>query len=263
VLTDEPGITGRTALVTGAARGIGAAVVRALAERGARVAALDVARDQLNRMVEQLSAEDHVAVPYQVDLRDSRAVDQVVSRVEAEVGPIDIAVNVAGVLRMNPVVDLTDEDWNEVFAVNSDGVFHVSRAVARRMVARRSGTIVAVGSNAAGVARMHMSAYAASKAATLAFIKCLGLELAGHGIRCNLVAPGSTDTDMQRALWTDEHGAQAVIEGSPETFRTGIPLGRLATPCDVAEAVVFLVSDRARHITMQDLYVDGGAALRI
>jgi 2,3-dihydro-2,3-dihydroxybenzoate dehydrogenase len=262
-VTYEAGITGRTALVTGAARGIGAAVALALAERGARVAALDVAGDRLREMVGGLAAGGLCAVAYEVDLRDSRAVENVVARVEEEVGPIGIAVNVAGVLRMNPVVDLSDDDWNAVFAVNSLGVFHVSRAVARRMVRRRSGVIVAVGSNAAGVARMHMSAYAASKAATLAFIKCLGLELAAHGIRCNVVAPGSTDTDMQRALWSDEHGARSVIEGSLETFRTGIPLGRLASPADVADAVVFLASDRARHITMQDLSVDGGAALRI
>jgi 2,3-dihydro-2,3-dihydroxybenzoate dehydrogenase len=227
------------------------------------VAALDVAGDQLRETAGRLVAAGQCVVPYQIDLRDSAAVDDVVARVEAELGPIGILVNVAGVLRMNPVVDLTDEDWDAVFAVNSHGVFHVSRAVARRMVTRRAGAIVAVGSNAAGVARVHMSAYAASKAAVLAFIKCLGLELAGHGIRCNVVAPGSTDTDMQRALWTGEHGAEAVIAGSPEAFRTGIPLGRLASPEDVADAVVFLASDRARHITMQDLYVDGGASLRI
>jgi 2,3-dihydro-2,3-dihydroxybenzoate dehydrogenase len=262
-MTHEPGITGRTALVTGAARGIGAAVAAALAERGARVAALDVAGERLRRTVGELDVERGSVCPFQVDVRDSRAVDAAVARIEAELGAIDIAVSVAGILRPGPVVDLSDEDWRAVFAVNSDGVFHVSRAVARRMVTRRSGTIVAVGSNAAGVARMHMAAYAASKAALLAFVKCLGLELAEHGIRCNVVAPGSTDTDMQRALWRDDHGPRAAIEGTPELYRTGIPLGRIASPRDVAEAVVFLASDRARHITMQDLYVDGGATLRI
>jgi 2,3-dihydro-2,3-dihydroxybenzoate dehydrogenase len=262
-VTYEDGITGRTALVTGAARGIGAAVARALAERGARVAALDIAGDQLRRTIDGLAAEGCCATPYQVDVCDTRDVEEVVERVETEVGPIGILVHVAGILRMKPVAELSDEDWDAIFSVNSRAVFHISRAVARRMVVRRAGVIVAVGSNAAGVARMHMSAYAASKAATLAFIKCMGLELAEHGIRCNVVAPGSTDTDMQRALWTVEHGAEAVIAGSPGTFRTGIPLGRLASPQDIADAVVFLASDRARHITMQDLYVDGGASLRI
>ncbi|NEE57327.1 SDR family oxidoreductase, partial [Streptomyces sp. SID8455] len=92
--------------------------------------------------------------------------------------------------------------------------------------------------------------------------KCLGLELARSGVRCNVVAPGSTDTAMQRALWTDPGAEARVIDGDPSTYRTGIPLGRIAEPADIADAVAFLASDRARHITLQELYVDGGATLR-
>ena len=146
--------------------------------------------------------------------------------------------------------------------MNATGVFHMCREVSRRMVPRERGCIVTVSSNAAGVPRHGMSAYAASKAAATLFTKSLGLELAEHGIRCNVVAPGSTDTDMQRGMWSDDQGARRVIEGSPGTFKTGIPLGRLAAPEDIADAVVFLVSDQARHVTMHDLYVDGGATLR-
>ena len=141
-------------------------------------------------------------------------------------------------------------------------MFRVSRAVARRMVPRGAGSIVTVASNAGGVPRSGMAAYGASKAAAAMFTKSLGLELAPHGIRCNVVAPGSTDTPMLRGMWTDERGAEAVIGGDLETFKVGIPLGRIAAAQDVADAVAFLVSDRARHITMQVLYVDGGAALR-
>lgn len=94
------------------------------------------------------------------------------------------------------------------------------------------------------------------------FTKCLGLELARSGVRCNIVAPGSTDTAMQRALWTDPGAEARVIDGDPSTYRTGIPLGRIAEPADIADAVAFLASDRARHITLQELYVDGGATLR-
>jgi 2,3-dihydro-2,3-dihydroxybenzoate dehydrogenase len=254
------GTTTRVALVTGAAQGIGAAVARELAG-GASIAALDIREEGLSTLVEELRERGCRAAAFPADVSNSAAVESAVERIERELGPIGILVNVAGVLRVGPAVSLRDEDWAATFAVNTHGVFHVSRAVARRMVPRQSGAIVTVGSNAAGVPRMHMAAYAASKAASTMFTKCLGLELAQHGIRCNVVSPGSTDTAMQRSLWADERGAQAVIVGSPESFRVGIPLRRLATPADIAEAVAFLVSDRARHITLQNLCVDGGATL--
>jgi 2,3-dihydro-2,3-dihydroxybenzoate dehydrogenase len=233
------------ALVTGAGQGIGRAVAAAFAAEGIRVAAVDRVP----------------GVPYVADVASAAQVDEVVAAVEADLGPIAVLVNVAGILRTGPVVEFRDQDWADTFAVNAGGVFNVSRAVARRMVPRRSGVIVTVSSNAAGVPRAGMAAYAASKAAATHFTKSLGLELAPYGIRCNVVAPGSTDTPMQRALWTGA-GPAAVIAGDPAGFRTGIPLGRLAEPADIADAVLFLASDRARHITMHDLYVDGGATLR-
>ncbi|MGM1059501.1 2,3-dihydro-2,3-dihydroxybenzoate dehydrogenase [Saccharothrix sp. Mg75] len=249
------GIGGRVALVTGAARGIGAAVVDGLVRAGASVAALDV--DPGVRLL-----RDDRVTPFVADVADAAAVAGVVDEVERTLGPIGIAVSVAGVLRPAAVCDTTDEDWAATFAVNATGVFHVLREVSRRMVPRRDGVLVTVGSNASGVPRTGMGAYAASKAAATMLTRCLGLELAGSGIRCNVVSPGSTDTDMQRLLWTDENGADAVVAGSPEQFRVGIPLGRIADPADIADAVLFLASDRARHITMQNLFVDGGATLR-
>jgi 2,3-dihydro-2,3-dihydroxybenzoate dehydrogenase len=106
-----------------------------------------------------------------------------------------------------------------------------------------------------------MAAYCASKAASAMFTRCLGLELASYGVRCNVVSPGSTETSMLHALWHDESGRAATLGGSPADFRLGIPLGRIAAPEDIAEAVTFLASARARHITMHDLRVDGGATL--
>ncbi|MFD8564693.1 2,3-dihydro-2,3-dihydroxybenzoate dehydrogenase [Streptosporangium canum] len=248
------------AVVTGAAQGIGAAVASALSEAGAKIAALDL-DDHVHRLADEVPG----AHPYRVDVRDASAVTAVIDAIEREVGPIGILVNVAGVLRPGPAATFTDEDWRQTFAVNADGIFHTCRAVAGYMITRRAGAIVTVGSNAAAVPRVNMAAYAASKAAASMFTRGLGLELAGHNIRCNVVAPGSTDTAMLRTLWQNTDPADArttTLEGDPAAFRTGIPLGRIATPGDVADAVLFLASDHARHITLQELLVDGGASLR-
>lgn len=257
------GIESTVALVTGAAQGIGEAVAGTLAGAGAYIAAVDRNAEKLATVVTKLEADGGSARGHPVDVRDSEAVEALVGRIEDEQGPIGILVNAAGVLRTGRVVDLSDRHWSEVFAVNAGGVFNVSRAVARRMLPRRRGVIVTVASNAAGVPRMEMAAYAASKAASAQFTRCLGLELADHGIRCNIVSPGSTDTPMLRSMLGEHVDPSAAIEGSPAAYRVGIPLRKLAKPRDVAEAVAFLVSDQANHITMHDVYVDGGAALHV
>ncbi|MEU1810705.1 2,3-dihydro-2,3-dihydroxybenzoate dehydrogenase [Micromonospora sp. WMMD1076] len=252
------GISGRTALVTGAARGIGAAVASALASRGALVALTDVDGLAAHRLAATLAG----ARAYPLDVTDNADVERVFTAAEADLGPVEICVSVAGILRPARVLDTTDADWRATFDVNTTGVFHVLRCAGRRMAGRGRGSIVTVSSNAAGIPRVGMAAYAAAKAATTMLTKCLGLELAERGVRCNVVAPGSTDTAMQRALWTGPDAAAGVIAGSLADHRTGIPLGRLADPADIADAVLFLASDQARHITMHDLYVDGGATLR-
>ncbi|MFI9583673.1 2,3-dihydro-2,3-dihydroxybenzoate dehydrogenase [Streptomyces sp. NPDC052236] len=257
------GIESQVALVTGAAQGIGAAVAGALAGAGAHVAAVDRNAEALAGVVAKLGAEGQSVRGYPLDIRDSQAVDALVHRIEDEQGPIGILVNAAGVLHTAKVVELSDRHWGEALSVNAGGVFNLCRAVARRMIPRRRGTIVTVASNAAGVPRMEMAAYAASKAASAQFTRCLGLELAEYGIRCNIVSPGSTDTPMLRSMHGDHFDPAFAIEGSPAEYRVGIPLRKLARPRDVAEAVAFLVSDQSGHITMHDLYVDGGAALHV
>ncbi len=263
------GIEGRIAIVSGAARGIGAEVVRELISEGARVVALDRDAASLREMADSIATQPAPAGAAGklertevCDVSDSKEVDAVVDAVEAELGPIDFCVSVAGVLHIGPVVEMTDADWDALFDVNARGVFNLARAVARKMTSRRRGSLVTVSSNAAGVPRRDMAAYAASKAAASMFTRSLGLELAEFGIRCNVVAPGSTRTPMQEALWATGVREENVIAGSLASFRVGIPLGKIAEPRDVAEAVVFLLSDRASHITLAELYVDGGASLR-
>ncbi|CAL9416908.1 2,3-dihydro-2,3-dihydroxybenzoate dehydrogenase [Streptomyces sp. enrichment culture] len=253
----------KNALVTGAAGGIGAAVVRTLAERGASVAAVDKDGGRLDEVAAKLAAEGLRVKAFPADVTTSAGAERLVADVEDALGPLDRLVNGAGVLRLGKARDLTDEDWAATFAVNATGVFYMSRAVINRMVPRRSGAVVTIASNAAGTARTDMAAYAASKAAATMFTKCLGLEVAQYGIRCNVVAPGSTETPMLTSMWQDDHGRTATLEGSPAAYRVGIPLGKLARPSDVADAVAFLLSDQASHITMHTLTVDGGATLGI
>ncbi|WP_236830449.1 2,3-dihydro-2,3-dihydroxybenzoate dehydrogenase [Blastococcus sp. KM273128] len=245
---DDPG---PVALVTGAAGGIGGAVVRELVARGARVVAADAGR----------TAGRELAGSFAVDVQDAAGVEAMVGEIEERIGPVGILVNVAGVLRAGPLLTMAEDDWAAMLGVNVTGVLTVSRAVARRMVGRGSGSIVTVASNAGSVPRVGLGGYAASKAASVMLTKCLGLELAGHGIRCNVVSPGSTDTSMLRSLWPDADGERATLRGAPEHYRVGIPLQKIARPEDVAAAVAFLASDAAGHITMHDLCVDGGASL--
>jgi len=254
-------VSGRTALVTGASAGIGRAVAHALAEQGAALALLDVdagglaatAKEALDRGAGQV-------VELVADVSDRHAVSAAFAAATDALGPLDALACAAGVLTPGGLDEVTAEQWERHLAVNTTGVLHCLQAGSAHL--RDGGAVVVVSSNAARVPRMGMIAYAASKAATSALTRCAGLELAARGIRCNVVEPGSTDTAMQRDLWPDpEAGRAAALAGDPAAYRLGIPLGRLADPADVAAVVAFLLSDAARHVTLQQLYVDGGASL--
>lgn len=261
--------------VVGAGHGIGRAVATGLAASGHRLALADVDAQGLAETAAAIGADSGIGTgtdtaqssvtTHVLDVRDADAVHSVVADIESTVGPVTALAHVAGILHTGSILDSSVDDFRNVFDVNLFGLLNVIQSVGRVMRTRHGGSIVVVGSNSAGVPRMSMGAYGASKAASTMLTRILGLELAQYGIRANIVAPGSTDTDMQRSMWadpTDDDNARGVIDGDLASYKAGIPLGRIASPEDIADAVEFLLSDRARHITMQSLYVDGGATLR-
>lgn len=252
----EGATTSRLVLVSGASSGIGAAVCRRLATDGAHVVGLDLQPPLTTDRGPGNSIIDHRTV----DVTDGAAVELAVSELEASHGSIRQLVCAAGVLVAGKLLELPGRELERALAVNCLGVFHLLQAVGRRMAARRDGAIVTVTSNAASTPRDGLGAYAASKAAARMLTHCMALELAKCGVRCNTVAPGSTNTPMLTALLGGDAAVQA-IQGDPQRYRLGIPLGRVAEPDDVAAAVAFLLSNAARHITLQELKVDGGATL--
>lgn len=194
-----------------------------------------------------------------MDVADAAQVAQVCQRLLAETERLDVLVNAAGILRMGATDQLSKEDWQQTFAVNVGGAFNLFQQTMNQFRRQRGGAIVTVASDAAHTPRIGMSAYGASKAALAAL--SVGLELAGSGVRCNVVSPGSTDTDMQRTLWVSDDAEEQRIRGFGEQFKLGIPLGKIACPQEIANTILFLASDLASHITLQDIVVDGGSTL--
>lgn len=243
---------GQRVWVTGAGRGIGYATAVLFQEAGAEVLGIDIAFD----------ASFYPYETYCLDLSDTSALTRFCQQwcLDEGLAP-EVVVHAAGTLRIGAIDTLTVSDWQHCMGINAEAAFHLLRLLAPYFKQRRSGTIVCVGSNAAHVPRIDMAAYCASKAALKSVCQTVGLELAPFGVRCNLVSPGSTDTPMQQGMWEDQQGAQRVIDGMPEKFKLGIPLGKMAQPLEIAQAIFFLASSKAGHITMHDLVIDGGATL--
>jgi 2,3-dihydro-2,3-dihydroxybenzoate dehydrogenase len=251
-------LAGRTAAVTGAGRGIGRAIATALTREGATVAVLD--KDATSA---KATAAELGGIAVAADLTDAEQVEAAFEQVTRELGAPDVFVNNAGVLRAGDLLSADIEDWDAQFAVNTRAAYLSVRAAARAMVQRGGGgSIVVVTSNCASTPRMDLGAYCASKAATDMMAKCLALELAARQVRVNTLCPGSCDTELQREQWARLGiGPERQVKGDPAKFRTGIPMGRLTAPEDVADLAVVLASDATRFVTGQSWHVDGGQTL--
>jgi 3-oxoacyl-[acyl-carrier protein] reductase len=242
------GLQGQVALVTGASRGIGRAIAKALAAEGSTVVltARDSAR--LAEVVAEIAAAGGKAVARAMDVADRASVEAAFDEVVKAHGRIDHLVNNAGITRDNLVLRMKDDDWQQVLGTNLTGVFLCTQAVLRPMLKQRSGRIVNVTSVVGLLGNPGQANYAASKAGVVGFTKSVAREVASRSITVNAVAPGFIETDMTAAM-TDK---------AREALASSIPLGRTGRPEDVAGAVVFLVGDAAAYVTGQVLAVDGG-----
>ena len=245
-------LDGKVALVTGASRGIGRAIALKLAAEGAKVAinyAGNTAKaEEVKAEIEKNGGE---AILVQADVADSAAVEAMVNATVEAFGQIDILVNNAGITRDGLMMRMKDEDFDAVINTNLKGVFYCTKLVSKLMMNKRSGRIINMASVVGLMGNAGQTNYAAAKAGVIGFSKSAAKELAARGITVNMVAPGFIDTDMTAAM-TDK---------AKEMTLTGIPLNRMGTPEDVANAVAFLVSDNASYITGQVINVDGGMVM--
>jgi 3-oxoacyl-[acyl-carrier protein] reductase len=240
-------LTGKTAIVTGASRGIGRAIAQTLAQRGALVVCAARA-DNAAATVAEIQSGGGKAEIASVDVTDAAAVDAMVAGVLDRHGRVDILVNNAGMARDQLMLRMKRDDWDQVIATNLTSAFTCVQAVLKPMIKQRAGRIISISSVVGQMGNAGQVNYAASKAGLIGFSKALAREVASRNVTVNVVTPGLIETDMTKAI-TDK--AQA-------DWASAIPLGRLGTPADVAAAVCFLASDEAAYITGQVLAVNGG-----
>lgn len=244
----------KVAIVTGAGRGIGAATAMRLAEEGAKVVVNDISVEHAEASAAAIRKAGFDAVAHPCDITDREAVKALVQRAVDEYGRLDILVNNAGVIRDNLIHKMSEDDWDTVMNVHLKGAFHCTQEAQKHMVAQKYGKIVNFSSTSALGNRGQLN-YATAKAGLQGFTKTLAIELGKYNINVNAVAPGFIETDMTRAT-AERMGVdfeQFRVYGAQQSL-----LGRIGQPIDIANAVLFLVSDEASFITGQVLYVRGG-----
>jgi 3-oxoacyl-[acyl-carrier protein] reductase len=241
-------LAGRTALVTGATRGIGLAIALRLAADGATVVGTATTEEGAAKISALLNDVGNSGTGMKLDVTDAAAVDSVLAAIEAKYGAVTILVNNAGITRDNLLLRMKDDEWDAVMATNLRPAFRLAKAVLRGMMKARHGRIIQIGSVVGSSGNPGQANYSAAKAALLGFTKSLAQEVGSRNITVNCVAPGFVDTDMTKAL----------PDAARETLLSRIPLGRLGTPEDIAHAVAFLASSGAGYVTGATLHVNGG-----
>jgi NAD(P)-dependent dehydrogenase (short-subunit alcohol dehydrogenase family) len=244
--TDRGRLTGRRALITGAARGIGAEIAASFRREGAELALLDI-DDRVAKTASSLEAR-----AYRVDLADVESTRAVVGRAIGDLGGLEILVNNAGILKMAPLLEIDPADWDLTFAVNVRAMLVTIQAAAKAMVPAGRGTIINMASMGGKVGGPNQAHYAASKAAVISLTQVAAKELGVHGITVNCICPGYVLTEM---------GAATRTEAMVREWSSKSPLGRLAKPTDVAHMAVFLASDEASYCTGQAMNVTGGMVM--
>ena len=245
-------LKGKNILITGGVRGIGRAMTTSLAASGAQVFATYVSNNAAAQdFIGSLRSQGLSAHAFKMDVRDAKQVEDVVSLLETEYGKIDVLLNNAGIVKDDLILGMEDSAWNDVLATNLSGNFHVTRAVARNMVRKRSGNIINISSIAASRPGRGQVNYAATKGGVETMTKALAVELAPRNIRVNCIAPGVITTEM----------SQDVRDAAGNQILENILLKRFGTPEDIANLAVFLASDLSSYITGEVIHIDGGLKL--
>jgi len=249
----------RTAVVTGGGGGIGAAICRLFAEEGSRLAVTDLCWDAAEQVAEEIRQGGGVAAAWAMDVAERVSVERVADEVESRLGPVAVWVNAAGVSRIVPFLECTEQVWDLTLRVNLKGTFLCCQAAIRRMLPHQQGVILNLSSQSGRTGNSHYAAYCASKFGVIGLTQSLAIEFARQGIRVNALCPGVIFTPMWEAQVPDYARKKAM---PPEQVRpyleNRIPMGRLGTPEDVAQMALFLASDDASYVTGQALNINGG-----
>jgi 2-hydroxycyclohexanecarboxyl-CoA dehydrogenase len=247
----------KAAIVTGAGRGIGRAIALTLARQGHRVAVLDILGEKAEEVKKEIEALGGEALALKVDLTDCRQVQESIGEALAKFGQVDVLVNNAGWDRLEPFLESEPATWEKIIAINYKAVLYTCKFVLPHMVARGSGKIVNIASDAGRVGSSGESVYSGTKGAVIAFSKTLAREMARNHINVNVICPGLTDTPLLQEIRGTSEKAGKVVDA----VTRAIPLGRVGTPDDIADAVAFLASRNADFITGQTLSVSGGLTM--